>query len=145
MESFKHFIGVHIIWTLVVLLAVLVFAFFVPKTLKAESGRIITVYHDGIERTIATDATTVEEALRRAEVIMTEHDAVEPALATQLVAHSYNINVYRGRPVTVVDGTKKFEIMSPHTSARKIAEAAGLQVNAEDEFSLTRIDDFLQE
>src|SRR5688572_13366198 len=108
MESFKHFIGVHASWALVALLAVLLFAFFAPKSLNAENGRIITVYHDGIERTIVTDAPTVEEALRRAEVTVTEHDAVEPALATQLVAHSYNINVYRGRPVTVIDGIKKF-------------------------------------
>lgn len=145
METFKRFVGAHLLWALVLLLAVLFFAFFTPKSLSAENGRIITVYYDGKERTIVTDATTVDEALRRAEVTITEHDAVEPSLHTELIAHSYNVNVYRGRPVTVVDGNKKFEIMSPHTSGRKIAEAAGLRVNPEDEFNLTRIDDFLQE
>ena len=109
----------------------------------AENGRIVTIYHDGQQQVIATDAATVGEALERAGVNLEQFDAVEPGKDTKLVAQTYDLNVYRARPVTVVDGSQRYRIMSPHTSAKKIAETAGLQVYDEDTLSITRIDDFV--
>lgn len=117
----------------------------VPKAIHAENERVITIYHDGIEQTVVTDALTIEEVLQRGKIPLAQEDSVEPARDTKLIAQSYNVNVYRARPVTVIDGTQRYQIMSPHTSARQIAEAAGLKVQDEDLFDLTRIDDFLAE
>lgn len=111
----------------------------------AENGRIITIYHDGQQQVIATDAATIGEALDRAGVSLEQHDAVEPAKGTKLVAQTYDVNVYRARPVTVMDGSQRYRIMSPHTSAKKVAEAAGLQVYDEDILTITRINDFVAE
>lgn len=111
----------------------------------AENGRIITIYHDGEQQVIATDAATVGEALDRAHVTVNENDAVEPGKDTKLIAQSYDVNVYRARPVTVVDGSQRYRIMSPYQSAKEIVKSAGLQVYDEDILTMSRIDDFVGE
>src|SRR5688572_30166465 len=128
-------------------IAALLFVLFAntPVGTRAENERVITVYYDGIEKTIVTDAQTVAEALERAQVTLHDFDTVEPAADTQLVAPSYNVNVYRARPVTVVDGYQRYTVMTSHTSAREIVQAAGLELFAEDTYSLTRIDDIVRE
>jgi len=138
----KVFTGVGIVAALVALYAISPAA---HSEVHAENGRIVTIYHDGQQQVIATDAQTIGEALDRAGVSLEDHDAVEPVRNTKLVAQTYDVNVYRARPVTVVDGDKRFRVMSPHTSAKKIAEAAGLQVYDEDVLSITRINDFVAE
>src|SRR5262245_51406009 len=105
-----------------------------PKPLNAVNERVVTIYHDGNEETIVTDATTVGEALQRAEISLAPADSVEPGPDTELVAPSYNINIYRARPVVVVDGELRREIVSPHTSARQIAADAGLKLYDEDQY-----------
>ncbi len=136
----KVLTGVGIVAALVVLYAISPLS---RSQAHAENGRIITIYHDGEQQVIATNAETVGQALDRAGVHVEQNDAVEPAQTTKLVAQSYDVNVYRARPVTVVDGSQRYRIMSPYQSAKKIAEAAGLQVYDEDTLTITRINDFV--
>lgn len=119
--------------------------FFFPYTsAHAANERIITIFHDGQEQTVASNAETVGEVLERANITVGQLDAVEPSKDTKLVAANYSVNVYRARPVTVVDGQQRYRVMTPHTSAKKIVEAAGLQAYDEDILTLDRIDDFLE-
>jgi resuscitation-promoting factor RpfB len=146
MKSTSYLLRKSSFWiglTLVSLFATCFVVFSRPT--RADNQRIVTVYHDGIEQTMVTSATDVKDALKRINVNLNKYDAVEPAKDTEFTEPSYTVNVYRARPVTVVDGEQRYTVMSPHTSARKIAEAAGLITYAEDEFTLTRIDDFLGE
>jgi uncharacterized protein YabE (DUF348 family) len=129
--------------TLVALICLLFL--FIAKPTHAESERVISIFHDGIQQTVVTDATTVDEALKRANVSLDGHDAVEPDRATKLTAPSYDINVYRAKPVMIIDSASRYEVMSPHTSARQIAADAGLTLYDEDRYQLTRIDDFIAE
>jgi uncharacterized protein YabE (DUF348 family) len=115
------------------------------KTAHAENQRIVTIYHDNQEQIVATSANTVGDVLTRAGIPVGEQDSVEPIKNTKLVAQNYTINLYRARPIIVVDGEQRYRIMSPYQSARKIAEAAGLVTYDEDSFTLERIDDFLVE
>jgi resuscitation-promoting factor RpfB len=126
----------------VIAVACLLFGFS-PQQTRAENERIVTIYRDGIAQTVVTNAETVGEALQRTNITLGPHDSVEPAKDTLLVAPSYSINVYRARPVTVIDGLQRYQVMSPHTSGRQIAEDAGLTMYTEDEFSLERINNFL--
>ncbi|HEU5187690.1 MAG TPA: ubiquitin-like domain-containing protein [Candidatus Saccharimonadales bacterium] len=119
-----------------------VFAF-APTQSHAENERVVTIYHDEHEKTVVTDATTVESVLQRAGITLGAHDAVEPALTTELSAPSYNINIYRARPVTIIDGAKKYTVSSPYSSPHTIAEAAGIALQDEDLLELTRSDDLL--
>ena len=62
----------------------------------------MSVYDKGVERTIITRAKTVREALKAARIDIDEkRDVVEPALNEQLVASSYNVNIFRAQPITV--------------------------------------------
>ena len=75
--------------------------------LRAEDRRIVTLHVDGEELIVPTTASTVGELLERAEIELLEHDLVEPSLESAIVTDSFNINVYRARPVTVIDGAKR--------------------------------------
>ncbi len=118
---------------------------FTANPTVADNERVITIYHDGTEQTVVTDATTVGDALKRGAVTLNKNDLVEPSNDTVLEAPSYDINVYRARPVIIVDGANRYEIMSAHTSARQLAADAGLSLHAEDTYDLSRIDDFLSD
>ena len=137
----KVLIGIGILAAVVALYAISTFS----PSAHAENGRIVTIYHDGQQQVIATEAMTIGEALDRAGVKLEQFDAVEPAANTKLVAHSYDVNVYRARPITVVDGAQRYRIMSPYQSAKKIAETAGLQVYDEDILTMSRINNFVAE
>ncbi len=129
-----------------ILAAVVVLYFVSPVShsqVHAENGRIITIYHDGQQQVIVTEAMTVGEALDRAGVRLEANDAVEPQKDTKLLAQSYDVNVYRARPVTVVDGNNRYRIVSPYQSAKEIASAAGLHIYDEDKLTISRIDDFV--
>lgn len=126
-------------------LLVLVFSLLPFKPTQAENERIITVYYDGNEQTVVTDAPTVGEVLSRAKISVTDSDLVEPGLKTQLSAPSYNVNIYRARPVTVVDGNKRSTVITAQSSANKIAEDAGISLYDEDVTEMSRIDNFLAE
>lgn len=104
---------------------------------------LVTVYSDNEERAISTTVLTVGEALERSGVELGPHDLVEPGIDTFINEAVFRINVYRARPVTVVDGTSQIIVMSPYQSPRLIAESAGLDVYDEDKFSFELIDDIL--
>lgn len=116
-----------------------------PQPTHAQNERVVTFFHDGIQQTVVTDATTVEEALKRANISLEQKDSVEPARDTTLTAPSYDVNVYRAKPVTVIDGSSRYQVMSAHTSARQIAADAGLTLHNEDTYEFTRINDFITE
>ncbi len=116
-----------------------------PVAAAGDSERVVTVFDGATEQTFVTTASTVKEALQRGNISITDYDAVEPLADTELVARNYNINVYRARPVVVVDGTQRVHIMSPHKSARQVADKAGITLHAEDVVQTERIDDVLSE
>lgn len=98
-----------------------------------DSGERIVVIHDGgLKKGILTKATTVRQAIEDAEIVLDGNDLVEPRLDGELVASSYDINIYRARPITVVDGSVRKKIMSAYRTPRQIAEHADIQLRDED-------------
>ena len=99
----------------------------------ANGERLISLHDRGVERNILTKAHTVREALEAAEVEIAEgQDVVEPGLDEELVATKYNINIYRARPVTIVDGSKRQRVTTAHQTPKQIAEVAGIKLYPED-------------
>lgn len=107
----------------------------------AEDTRVVTVHLDGEERTIATNADTVEQVLDKLGASLSEHDKTEPKLSEPVRGNDFTINVYRARPITVVDGANNYTIMTAERSPRQIAEDAGFTTKPEDEFGFERSDD----
>lgn len=97
-----------------------------------DQGHLLTFYDRGQKRVILTHSQTVHDALATAKIAITDHDIVEPALGTKLVADSYTVNIYRARPVIVVDGAKRQKVMTAAQTAKGIIETTGGQLRAED-------------
>lgn len=100
---------------------------------KMASGeRLLSVHVEGTERGLLTRATTLREAFKEAHISVDPNDLVEPAIDAPLEASHYEVNVYRARPVTIIDGKTQLKVMSPYRTAKQIAGKAGIKLHDED-------------
>lgn len=111
---------------------------------QAQSGRLITVHDRGQETSFLTEEETLGAALQAAGIAVTERDAVEPGLDEKLVASDYQVNVYRSRPVTVVDGSTRQKVITPYQTAERIAQDAGITLYPEDIATLKQSSNLLE-
>lgn len=108
-----------------------------------QSGRLVTIYDRGQEKILLTDSETIAEVLEEANVTLDSRDTVEPALDQKLIASEYQVNIYRARPVTIVDGLTRQKVMTPYQTAEQIVQDADITLYSEDETKLTRSDDIV--
>lgn len=138
------------VFSIGVLCATVLFILFVaPRAFAAKPAmlqngeRLLTVYDRGIEQSFVTKAATVEAALKEAGLTLEPTDRVEPARDEQLVADSYTINIYRARPVIVVDGSLRKTILTASQSPEQIAKDAGLTLYPEDTTAIVQSQDIV--
>lgn len=96
------------------------------------SKRLISVYDRGEKSSFLTEETTISKALAAQGIELDSRDAVEPSLDEELVAPDYTVNIYRARPVVVIDGVVRVKIMTPYQVAERIAKDAGIVMYPED-------------
>lgn len=104
---------------------------------------VITIYDQGEKRVVLTRANTVADTLAQAQVALSDYDKVEPALDTTYATQQYTVNIYRAKPVMIVDGLRREQVLTPYSSARDIAKNAGIEVQDEDELSLSQSENML--
>lgn len=109
----------------------------------AAGERVITIYDQGRKRVVLTKASSVNETLEQADVELSEYDRVEPGLDTTYATQSSTVNIYRARPVMIVEGMKREQVLSPYSAAKDIAKDAGLTIQNEDILTLSRSEDVL--
>lgn len=112
---------------------------------SAPNGRLLTVHDRGTEKVFLSKAETVGVALKEAGIPLDATDAVEPAVGESLVATDYQINIYRSRPVVVVDGTASRVVMTPYQTPAKIAKSTGITLYDEDKTTVDRVNDIISE
>lgn len=108
-------------------------------------GRLITIYDRGVEKVILSEAATIGDALSEAGITIDAKDAVEPAVTEILVASDYQVNIYRARPVVIIDGNIRIKTVTPYQTASQIAQSAGVKLYDEDTTTLERTDDIIAE
>lgn len=113
------------------------------STDTAKGGRLVTFHDRGDTKVVLTNAQTVRDALKSAKISVIDSDNVEPSLDEKLVAKSYTVNIYRSRPVVVIDGAVQSKILTARQSARDIAKAAGLTLHDEDTTTLNQSTDIV--
>ena len=114
------------------------------KPVAKAGERLVNIYDRGVEKTIVTKARTVREALKLAKISIDERqDVVEPGLDSEMVAEKYNINIFRARPITIVDGNKRLKITTAEQTPALIAKASGLEVFTEDKTALGKGDNIV--
>lgn len=102
-------------------------------TRAAPNGqRLIIVHDNGTDKAVVTTASTLSQAFKEASIRVDKSDLVEPGLNDTLVAKTYEVNIYRARPVTIVDGSVRQRVMSPYRTARQIVASAGMTLRTED-------------
>ena len=111
------------------------------KPVAKVGEKLVTIYDRGAEKTIVTKARTIREALKLAKFSIDERqDVVEPSLDSEMVAEKYNINIFRARPITIVDGNKRLKVTTAEQTPALIAKAAGIEVFEEDKTTLSNSD-----
>lgn len=109
----------------------------------ASGQRLITVYDQGETHAFLTKATTLRRALQDSGIRIDPSDLVEPGLDDQLVAASYDVNIYRARPVTIVDGATRLRVLSPYQTPKQIVEHAGMTLHDEDRTTMSASNDII--
>lgn len=105
----------------------------VPNVQAAGKGERLIMIHDrGAEHGLITKSGTLREVLREANIRLDKNDRIEPGLDEPLVANNYQVNIYRARPVVIVDGNVKQLVMSAYQTPKQIAKHAGIELQDED-------------
>lgn len=129
----KHPLAIPVSTVLVLFVVVLGFVIFSNgKEVRASDSHLVVLSHDKKTETIPTRSKTVGELLDRANVVLREGDVVEPSKDTEIIDQKFRVNVYRARPVTVVDNGRKTFAFSAATTPRSVASQVGIQVYPED-------------
>jgi uncharacterized protein YabE (DUF348 family) len=100
--------------------------------LRPSDSHVVFLYDNGKKQTLDTKAQTVGDLVGKLPLNLISQDVVEPAADTKIVEDNFRINVYRARPVTVVDPSTRTVALTAQKSPRVVAESAGLTVYPED-------------
>ena len=106
----------------------------------SQNGRLITIHDRGTEKAIMTQSVTIGDALKEAEIPIDSKDLVEPAVSEKLIASSYEVNIYRARPILVIDGNIRQKIITPYQTAQQITTSAGIVLYPEDITTIDKVD-----
>ena len=107
-------------------------------TSVAAGEHIIALHDDGAVKGFITKKATLKEALADANIAIDANDRTEPALDTKLVANSYQVNIYRARPVVIKDGLTATKVITSYRTGAQIAKHAGLVLHDEDKAELSQ-------
>jgi len=108
-------------------------------------GRLITVYDRGVQKVFLTKEKTIGGALKDQGIELDARDMVEPAISEELIASDYKVNIYRARPVVVVDGATRVKTVSPYQTAQQIAKDVKITIYDEDIATLKPLTDFVND
>ncbi len=109
----------------------------------ADTSKLVSITADGHNQIVTTDADTVGDVLKRADVSLEKGDLVEPDVATQLPHGFFNINVYRGQTYRIVDGVTSTLVRSAQQAPALIAADAGIKIYPEDKTNVDQVNDFV--
>ena len=133
--------------TIVFLFFVSIFGFFMygGQVLQPQDTKIIRFYSEGQNQSIITRAKTVKDFLERSKIEVKQGDVVEPALDTEITSHEFSVNLYKAKPVTVVDEKgKKTIIKTADTIPEVVAKRAGYKLYPEDIVEIVEPDKSLE-
>lgn len=137
---------VHVLMA-IMMVAVSIFAVVFAKSTYASSPtsgeRLITIHDRGEEIGLITKQKTLRAVFSEANIVLDKNDMVEPGLDKELVGNNYQVNVYRARPLVIVDGNTRQLVMTAYQTPKQIAEHAGIALRDEDNASLELTNDML--
>jgi uncharacterized protein YabE (DUF348 family) len=113
------------------------------SSFKPIDSYIVIISHDNEQQIVPTKEPTVGSLLQKLSIKLNLGDVVEPSLSTPITQDNFRINIYRAVPVEIVVGDEKTFTFSAATTARSIADQAGIKVYPEDYVNLVPVSNFL--
>jgi uncharacterized protein YabE (DUF348 family) len=122
------------------------FIFLNGQTIGASDSHVVHLYVDGQNRIVPTRALTVGDALRAANIELREGDVTEPAQDSPIISQDFNVNVYRAKPITVIDEKgQKISTKVPESTPTEMAKKAGVKIYPEDRVMVAAPDEALRD
>lgn len=104
-----------------------------PKGItKPSDAHVVFLTDKGDRKVLDTKAATVGELLDKLNLNLIAEDVIEPSRETPIPEDNFRINIYRARPVTIIDNGNKTVTVTAQKSARVVAQKAGLSLQSED-------------
>ena len=103
--------------------------------LRPSDAHVVFLFDGKDRRVVDTKAKTVGEMIAKLPLHLIPEDVVEPSLDTPIPEDNFRVNIYRARPVTVVDNSNKIVTLTAQKSPRVVAGNAGLSLQPEDRAS----------
>jgi uncharacterized protein YabE (DUF348 family) len=119
-------------FAVLLLITVAGYLLFNDRAVREADTRVVVVSHDGVKQTVPSRPGTVDELLKRLDIKLGQGDVVEPARSTTIDQDDFHINVYRAKPVQIVDNGRTTATFSAATTSRSIARQSGVQMYPED-------------
>jgi uncharacterized protein YabE (DUF348 family) len=113
-------------------IAIAIFAIGVAVRAEGSTRHLITIHDGASVRSIISNEDTLREAFKEANILINDTDRVEPGLDQELVGNDYQVNIYRARPITIIDGVHQIRIMTAYQTPKQIAKEAGIELRSED-------------
>ncbi len=121
------------------------FVSFSATTIGPADSRVVKLFIDGQSQSLPTRAKTVGDLLKRLDIQINEGDVVEPKVTTQILEDNFTVNVYRARPVTIIDGKKKITTLSAAQSSEGVARSVGIKLFPEDIVEVSTPENVIEE
>lgn len=132
LTSFPTILVTLISFILISVLFIAVHADAASDTTPSVGKHLVTIHDADTTEGIMTKDSTLRQVFHDAGIPITDQDLVEPGLDTPLTASDYQVNVYRARPIVIVDGNIHMRVMSPYRTGDQIASHAGVTLHDED-------------
>lgn len=93
---------------------------------------MVSIYDRGEKKVVQTSSKNVEAVLEEYSITLESVDKVEPSFEEEINSNNFQINIYRAKPVVVVDGIVKTKILTSAQTPSEIVKEAGLELKEAD-------------
>lgn len=114
------------------------------STNTSSESHFVTIYDQGESVTVKTAAATVSDVLEKTGIEVSTTDIVEPALEVPISNDEFKINIYRARPVLVIDGSNRRYVMTASFDPKQVVADANLTLYDGDKIESITNDNFLE-
>lgn len=119
------------------------FAFAVGENSVQKKDQLVTIYDDGVARTILTDEKNVAKILDQSEIAVSAADKISPAQKENLPEENAHITIFRARPVVILSGSEQTRVISAAQNPNEIVRDAGFDLQPEDKIISRKVSDVL--
>ena len=102
------------------------------NTLGPSDTKLVYLKVDDTEQTVPTRASNIKELLDKLDITVSEQDVISPSLDTEIVDGQTSVQIYKARPITIIDGDTEISAVAAGPTPREAVSRAGITIYPED-------------